>query len=61
MMYARLHQWALRMSQRITLSDDQIKSGRGKSGRKGILLGVYEAEDLNPELTEKYRGRVPKA
>ncbi|OUS33832.1 phosphonate monoester hydrolase [Rhodobacterales bacterium 56_14_T64] len=60
MMYARLHQWALRMSQRITLSDDQIKSGRGKSGRKGILLGVYEAEDLNPELTEKYRGRVPK-
>jgi len=59
MMYARLHQWALRMSQRITLSDDQIKSGRGKSGRKGILLGVYEPAEVEPGLTLKYRGSVP--
>jgi hypothetical protein len=60
MMYDRLLEWGLRMSQRITLSDAQIKARRGTSGRKGILLGVYEADELAPALTEKYRGPVPK-
>lgn len=60
MMYERLHQWALRMSQRITLSDEQIISGRGKSGRKGILLGVYEPDEIDAGLTVKYRGPVPQ-
>ena len=55
-----LLEWGLRMSQRITLSDTQIKARRGKSGRKGILLGVYEADEVAPELTEKYRGPVPQ-
>ncbi|PCJ10028.1 MAG: phosphonate monoester hydrolase [Rhodobacteraceae bacterium] len=59
-MYARLHQWALRMSQRITLSDDQIISGRGKADLQGILLGVYQAEEVDAKLTRKYRGPVPK-
>ncbi|MDC0658351.1 sulfatase-like hydrolase/transferase [Leisingera sp. SS27] len=60
LMYDRLLEWGLRMSQRITLSDTQIKARRGKSGRKGILLGVYEADDVAPELTERYRGQVPQ-
>ncbi|KAE9632737.1 sulfatase-like hydrolase/transferase [Parasedimentitalea maritima] len=60
MMYNRLHQWSLRMSQRITLSDEQIISGRGKSGRKGILLGVYEPDEIDAGLTVKYLGPVPQ-
>ncbi|UWQ59254.1 sulfatase-like hydrolase/transferase [Leisingera caerulea] len=60
LMYDRLLEWGLRMSQRITLSDAQIKARRGKSGRKGILLGVYEADEVAPVLTEKYRGPVPR-
>ncbi|TLP69243.1 phosphonate monoester hydrolase [Parasedimentitalea maritima] len=60
MMYERLHQWSLRMSQRITLSDEQIISGRGKSGLKGILLGVYEPDEIDAGLTVKYLGPVPQ-
>ncbi|MEP1330318.1 sulfatase-like hydrolase/transferase [Pseudophaeobacter sp.] len=60
LMYDRLRQWGLRMSQRTTLSDAQIEAGRGKSGQKGILLGVYEAADVSSELTEKLRGPVPQ-
>ncbi|WP_350356286.1 sulfatase-like hydrolase/transferase [Leisingera thetidis] len=60
LMYGRLLDWGLRMSQRITLSDQQIKARRGKSGRRGILLGVYEAEEVEPELTAKCRGPVPQ-
>ena len=59
LMYDRLRAWGLRMSQRITLSDEQIIAGRGKSSRKGILLGVYEPEDVAEDLTVKYRGPVP--
>jgi hypothetical protein len=58
-MYDRLLAWGLRMSQRITLSDEQIAARRGKAPRKGILLGVYEPDELAPELTAKYRGAVP--
>ncbi|MGR3760395.1 sulfatase-like hydrolase/transferase [Roseobacteraceae bacterium NS-SX3] len=60
LMYGRLLEWGLRMSQRITLSDTQIKARRGKSGRKGILLGIYEPDDVAAELTAKYRGPVPE-
>ncbi|MEC9310671.1 MAG: sulfatase-like hydrolase/transferase, partial [Pseudomonadota bacterium] len=56
LMYDRLLAWGLRMSQRITLSDEQITARRGKAPRKGILLGVYEPDELAPELTAKYRG-----
>ena len=59
LMYQRLRQWGLRMSQRTTLSDAQIVAGRGKSGRKGILLGVYEAEEVDPELTGQITRPVP--
>lgn len=61
MMYERLRQWGLRMAQRTTVSDAQIEAGRGKSAKKGILLGVYEASDVAPELTEKLRGSVPRS
>ncbi|MEK0162363.1 sulfatase-like hydrolase/transferase [Phaeobacter sp. A36a-5a] len=61
LMYDRLLDWGLRMSQRITLSDEQIAKRRGKSVRKGILLGVYEPSEVDATLTEAYRRPVPKA
>ncbi|AUR06613.1 sulfatase-like hydrolase/transferase [Phaeobacter inhibens] len=60
LMYDRLLEWGLRMSQRITLSDTQIATRRGKSARKGILLGVYEPSEVDDTLTEAYRRPIPK-
>lgn len=57
MMYERLSAWARRPSQRTTRSDAQIESMRGRSDRKGILLGVYEETDVAAHLTEAYRGK----
>ena len=56
MMYERLARWARRMAQRTAISDEQIVSGRGKSRRKGVVLGAYDASEVDPELTVKYRG-----
>ena len=59
LMYHRLGKWGRRMSQRVTRSDRDINSARGAARRKGILLGVYEASDVEDDLTVKYRGPVP--
>ena len=59
MMYERLAKWARRMAQRTAISDDEICAGRGKSRRKGVLLGVYDGSEVEPDLTEKYRGGPP--
>ena len=56
MMYERLGQWARRMSQRTTRSDEQIEAMRGKSERRGIILGPHDASDIEPELISKYVG-----
>lgn len=55
-MYERLAQWARRSSQRTTLSDEQIVARRGRSRRKGILLGVYDGSEVDRELIGKYVG-----
>ena len=57
-LYGHLHRWSLRLAQRVTRSVGQIEAMRGKSRRRGILLGVYQAEEIDPELTVKYRGPV---
>ncbi len=57
-MYDHLGEWARRMSQRTTLSDDQIKAMRGKSLRKGILIHLYDGSEVDPELTERVRGKA---
>ncbi len=59
-MYERLAQWSRRMSQRTTRSDADIKAMRGRSRRKGILLGMYDGSEVDPELTQKYRGVAPR-
>ena len=53
---AALTQWGLRQSQRTTRSEKQILGMRGKSLRKGILIGVWDESDLPDELWSRYRG-----
>lgn len=60
LMYERLSGWARRNAQRVTVSDQDITDMRGKSLRKGILLGLYDPSEVDPELSAKYRGPVPK-
>ncbi len=57
MMYDRLFQWSRRHAQRTTRSEADILAMRGRSRRRGVLLGVYDGSEVSPELTEKYRGR----
>ncbi|MCL6285463.1 sulfatase-like hydrolase/transferase [Ruegeria sp. 2012CJ41-6] len=56
-LYDHLFAWARRPSQRTTRSLRQLEEMRMKSGKRGIVLGVYDENDAPPELTAKYRGR----
>ena len=53
---AALHAWGLRLSQRTTLSEQQIRDRRGKSQRRGILVGVWDESDVPEELWSRYPG-----
>lgn len=59
-LYKDLGTWARRASQRTTLSDLDIIKRRDGSGRKGILIGVYDDSEIDPELSVKYRGKAPE-
>jgi len=56
-MYERLGRWARRMSQRTTRSDDDIKNMRGRSRRRGILVGLYDGSEVEDELTDHMTNR----
>ena len=58
-LYGHLAQWGRRMSQRVTMSEDDIKAMRGRSMRKGILPFLVDGSEADPELTQFYRGPVP--
>jgi len=53
-----LHDWGLRMSQRVTRSENDIKDMRGASTGKGVLPFMKDGSEVDPRLTEKYRGPV---
>lgn len=53
---AALSEWAMRQSQRTAISEQQILSARGKSQRKGILIGVWDETDIPQDLWSAYRG-----
>lgn len=57
-LYGFLGQWGRRMSQRVTMSDADIRTARGRSLRRGILPFLVDGSEVAPELTEKYRGPV---
>ncbi|QEW19535.1 Arylsulfatase [Marinibacterium anthonyi] len=56
-MYAKLHRWARRISQRTTRSDEETVRLRTALRRQGVVLGAYHESDLPAELTVAYRGR----
>jgi arylsulfatase A-like enzyme len=56
-MYERLGRWARRMSQRTTISDQQIGNMTGRSRRKGILVGLYDGSEVDEELLKTLRGK----
>ncbi|MEM1199207.1 MAG: sulfatase-like hydrolase/transferase [Pseudomonadota bacterium] len=58
LMYQRLGEWARRLSQRATKSEQDILNMRGKSRRVGILLGVYDGSEVEPELLASYSGKA---
>ena len=58
-LYGYLAEWGLRMSQRVTKSEDDIKAMRGRSMRRGILPFLVDGSEVDPELTQFYRGPVP--
>jgi arylsulfatase A-like enzyme len=51
-----LNAWGLRYSQRTTRSEQQILAARGKSVRKGILIGVWDENEIPEELWSAYLG-----
>ncbi len=56
-MYDKLFKWTRRASQRTTRSEAQLLAMRGQSGRRGVLIGIYDENDVPLELTVHYRGR----
>lgn len=56
-MYEHLFSWARRPSQRTTRSREQLIDMRSKSGGTGVVIGIYDENDMSLELTVKYRNR----
>ena len=53
---AALARWGLRLSQRTTLSEAQMRARRGRAQRLGILIGVWDESDVPQELWANYQG-----
>ncbi|HCQ64941.1 MAG TPA: phosphonate monoester hydrolase, partial [Rhodobacteraceae bacterium] len=58
-LYSYLTEWGLRLGQRVTRSEDDIKAMRGGSSRKGILPFLVDGSEVPDALTERYRGPAP--
>ncbi|MEZ5810356.1 MAG: sulfatase-like hydrolase/transferase [Rhizobiaceae bacterium] len=56
-LYDMLFTWARRPSQRTTRSAAQLEAMRGASRGRGVVIGVYDENDMPLELTVNYRGR----
>ena len=56
LMYERLAEWGRRASQRTTKSEQQIRNMRGRSRRRGIVLGLYDGTEAAEELQVKFKG-----
>ncbi len=55
-LYDHLAEWGLRLSQRVTKSDDDLLAMRGSSARKGILPFMVTGKEVPEELSARYRG-----
>lgn len=59
-LYGFLAHWGRRMSQRVTMSDHDIASSRGKSMRQGILPFLADGSEVSQDLFAAYEGAVCK-
>ena len=57
-LFGYLAVWGRRLSQRVTKSEDDIKTMRGRSARRGVLPFLADGSEVPDELLEKYRGPV---
>ena len=57
-LYEALSQWWRRVSQRTTKSENDLRNMRGKTRRRGIVLGLYDGSEAPAEITAKFRGKV---
>ncbi len=57
-LYGYLSRWGLRMSQRVTKSEDDIRTMRGRSLRRGIMPFLADGSEVDEELLSAYRGKV---
>jgi len=57
-LYDHLAKWGRRMSQRVTVSDDQLAARRRGADRVGILPFLVDGSEVSEELTARYRGPV---
>lgn len=57
-LYGHLHAWGLRLSQRVTRSEQDLESMRGRASRVGILPFLYDGSEVPEALTEKFRGKA---
>lgn len=51
---AALRQWQFRLAQRTTRSESQVRNMRGRSVRRGVLIGVWDEADVPAELWKGY-------
>jgi len=58
--YDKLFAWARRCAQRVTVNDEQLLGWRGKTRRKGIVLGISDdaVAEENAEILSLYRGKA---
>ena len=57
-MFKALSKWWRRVNQRTTRSENEILNMRGKSRRRGIVLGLYDGNEAPEEITAKFRGKA---
>ncbi|MFT5391383.1 MAG: arylsulfatase A-like enzyme [Gammaproteobacteria bacterium] len=54
----KIARWARRLSQRTTISDDQILARRGRSAQRGIFIGYWDEAEL-PDDVAQFLAREP--
>ncbi len=55
-MYEHLNKWGRRQSQRVTVSEEKLEAMRGRSYRRGIVLGAYDEADIDEDQIMYYVG-----
>jgi len=55
-LFGHLAQWGLRLSQRVTRSEQQMLDMFGRAEKRGVLIGVWDEHEVAPELWTHYLG-----